>query len=218
MRTAAVQTALLIAAVVLRRFCACSNDTGPTKNVLLIIADDMRLDLGVYGANEMKTPNLDELASRSAVMRRAYVQMAGCSPSRTSMLTGRRPDTTRVHDLVHYWRQAAGNFTTLPQYFKQNGYKTAGFGKVRVEMESSSSKRLDMYWKFFTAQTSCKTTRIRTGPVADPKILKSGGRQFISPVYIYRKCIQRTICLFHGKRRLFEKKSEPVGEGAPPPP
>jgi len=78
----------------------------------------------------MITPNLDRLASRSAIFRRAYVQQAVCSPSRTSMLTGRRPDTTRVIDLIHYWRQVAGNFTTLPEYFKQHGYKTAGIGKV----------------------------------------------------------------------------------------
>ena len=50
--------------------------------------------------------------------------------SRTSTLTGRRPDTTRTYDLVHYWRHVAGNFTTIPQYFKQHGYTTAGMGKV----------------------------------------------------------------------------------------
>ena len=125
-----IQTTLLLVIIVWHRFCACSHHAGTAKNVLLLISDDMRPDLGVYGAKQMKTPNLDELASRSVVMRRAYVQQAVCSPSRTSMLTGRRPDTTRVHDLIHYWRQVAGNFTTLPQYFKQNGYKTAGIGKV----------------------------------------------------------------------------------------
>jgi len=78
----------------------------------------------------MHTPNLDRLATHSLLLRRAYVQQAVCSPSRTSLLTGRRPDTTRVHDLLRYWRTAAGNFTTLPQYFKDNGYRTAGAGKV----------------------------------------------------------------------------------------
>ena len=78
----------------------------------------------------MHTPNIDKLASKSMLFQHAYVQQAVCSPSRTSFLTGRRPDTTRVHDLIHYWRKVAGNFTTLPQYFKEHVYLTAGFGKV----------------------------------------------------------------------------------------
>ena len=61
----------------------------------------------------------------------AYVfQQALCGPSRTSFLTSRRPDTTRLYDVHSYWRTHAGNFTTLPQYFKENGYFTASVGKV----------------------------------------------------------------------------------------
>ncbi len=47
-----------------------------------------------------------------------------------SIPAGRRPDTTHVYDLHSYFRNIAGNFTTLPQYFKQHGYITAGIGKV----------------------------------------------------------------------------------------
>jgi len=130
----AVVTATLFAVVTFHCFTSSSGlttDGSTTKrNVLLIMADDMRPDVGAYGAKHMVTPNLDRLATRSVVLRRAYVQQAVCSPSRTSMLTGRRPDTTHVHDLIHYWRHVAGNFTTLPEYFKQHGYKTAGIGKV----------------------------------------------------------------------------------------
>jgi iduronate 2-sulfatase len=46
------------------------------------------------------------------------------------MFAGRRPDTTRVTDLIHYWRDVGGNYTTIPQYFKQNGYRTIGMGKI----------------------------------------------------------------------------------------
>jgi len=125
-----IRTIALFAIITLQHFCTSSPLTGSVRNVLLLISDDMRPDVGAYGVEHMKTPNLDRLASRSVVLRRAYVQQAVCSPSRTSMLTGRRPDTTHVHDLIHYWRQVAGNFTTLPEYFKQHGYKTAGIGKV----------------------------------------------------------------------------------------
>ncbi|XP_050395464.1 iduronate 2-sulfatase [Patella vulgata] len=63
-------------------------------------------------------------------MKRAYVQCALCSPSRTSFLTGRRPDTTRVYDLKHYFRDVGGNFTTIPQFFKSHGYRSVGMGKI----------------------------------------------------------------------------------------
>ena len=107
-------------------------------NVLLLIADDMRPQLGCYQGPDfpssvhpkMYTPHLDSLASHCLLLKRAYVQQALCSPSRTSLLTGRRPDTTHVYDLIHYFRHVGGNFTTLPQYFKENGYTTKGIGKV----------------------------------------------------------------------------------------
>lgn len=107
-------------------------------NVLFLVSDDMRPEIGAYKGKDyptpfhpnMHTPNLDALASRSLLLKKAYVQQAVCSPSRTSLLTGRRIDTTHVYDLLHYWRKVAGNFTTIPQYFKENGYITAGMGKI----------------------------------------------------------------------------------------
>ncbi|ESO94040.1 hypothetical protein LOTGIDRAFT_104488 [Lottia gigantea] len=103
------------------------------KNVLFIVADDLRPDIGVYRKNyqtQIYTPNLDSLASKSLLLKKAYVQQAFCSPSRTSFLTGRRPDTTHVYDLKRYFRDVGGNFTTIPQYFKENGYRTIGMGKI----------------------------------------------------------------------------------------
>ncbi|PVD34394.1 hypothetical protein C0Q70_05666 [Pomacea canaliculata] len=100
------------------------------SNVLFLIADDLRPKLGCYGENNMVTPNIDHLASKSVLFKRAYSQQALCGPSRTSFLTGRRPDTTRVLDLHAYWRDVAGDFTTLPQFFKNHGYVTQGVGKI----------------------------------------------------------------------------------------
>ena len=93
------------------------------KNILFLVADDMRPNLGAYeeanseifGQPPMYTPNLDALASKSLVFEKAYDAQALCSPSRTSTLTSRRPDTTRITQLHRYWRDYGGNFTTLPQ-------------------------------------------------------------------------------------------------------
>ncbi len=117
-------------------WCQAAQSSKP--NVLFLVSDDMRPQLGAYYGPDfpspihpkMITPNLDRLAGHSLLLKRAYVQQAVCSPSRTSLLTGRRPDTTRTHDLWHYFRHMAGNFTTLPQYFKEHGYTTVGLGKV----------------------------------------------------------------------------------------
>lgn len=100
------------------------------KNVLLIIADDLRTSLGCYGDALVKSPNIDQLASRSHVFLNTFAQQAVCAPSRTSLLTSRRPDTTRLYDFKSYWRTHAGNYSTLPQYFKQHGYFTKSVGKV----------------------------------------------------------------------------------------
>ena len=101
------------------------------KNVLFIAVDDLRTELEIYGSDYVKTPNIDALASESIVFERAYCQVAVCSPSRASLLTGRRPDTNRVWriDTEEYWRLYT-NATTIPQYFKENGYITVGMGKV----------------------------------------------------------------------------------------
>ncbi|XP_053931594.1 iduronate 2-sulfatase isoform X2 [Cuculus canorus] len=99
-------------------------------NVLFIVVDDLRPVLGCYGDEIVKSPNIDQLASQSMVFSNAYAQQAVCAPSRVSFLTGRRPDTTRLYDFYSYWRVHAGNYSTMPQYFKENGYVTLSVGKV----------------------------------------------------------------------------------------
>ncbi|XP_007507328.1 iduronate 2-sulfatase [Monodelphis domestica] len=99
-------------------------------NVLLIVVDDLRPALGCYGEVLVKSPNIDQLASRSVVFQNAFAQQAVCAPSRVSFLTGRRPDTTRLYDFNSYWRVHSGNYSTIPQYFKENGYVTLSVGKV----------------------------------------------------------------------------------------
>ena len=128
---------------------AQTNKAPPKKlNVLFIVSDDLRPQLNAYqgeyspnpySAFRMHTPALDALAARSLVLTRAYAQFSVCGPSRASFMTGRRPDTTQVWDLWRYWREAGGNFTTIPQFFKDNGYLTAGLGKLFHQGRASNN-------------------------------------------------------------------------------
>ncbi len=99
-------------------------------NVLFIAVDDLRPQLGCYGVKNIKTPNIDALAARGTVFKRAYCQQAVCSPTRTSLLTGCRPDTTKVYNLEDHFRKFIPDVVTLPQYFKQHGYFTQGLSKI----------------------------------------------------------------------------------------
>jgi arylsulfatase A-like enzyme len=99
-------------------------------NVLFIAVDDLRPELGAYGQTGIHSPNIDRLAREGTLFERAYVQQAVCSPSRTSLLTGLRPDATRVWDLQTHFRDTVPGVVTLPQHFKQNGYHTEWYGKI----------------------------------------------------------------------------------------
>ncbi|GAB6167057.1 sulfatase [Thermostilla marina] len=99
-------------------------------NVVLVIVDDLRPELGCYGCDHIHSPNIDRLAERGMRFDRAYVQMTFCNPSRTSFLTGMRPNRTRVYSNNVYYRQMLPEIETLPQLFRRAGYFTAGCGKI----------------------------------------------------------------------------------------
>lgn len=148
-------------------------------NVLFLVADDMRPDIEAFGhvdgivRPKMHTPNLDKLAGRSLLLKKAYVQQALCGPSRTSLLTSRRPDTTRVYDCKTYWRTSGGNFTTLPQYFKDNGYRTVGIGKI-FHGGKSSNHNDPMSWSdpYLDAPDKYKKDKLLMNAVSQGRLNK----------------------------------------------
>lgn len=99
-------------------------------NVLFIAVDDLRTALGCYGDPLVQSPNIDQLASQSRVFQRAYCMQAVCGPSRTSLLTGRLPDNTRVWHNRNMFRESHPNLVTLPQHFVNHGYHAVSLGKI----------------------------------------------------------------------------------------
>jgi len=99
-------------------------------NILFIAVDDLRPELGCYGMDYIKSPNIDRIAMAGLVFNHAYCQQAVCSPTRSSLMTGTRPDTTKVWDLDTHFRKALPNVVTLGQHFKQHGYFVQGMGKI----------------------------------------------------------------------------------------
>ncbi|MFK7769051.1 MAG: sulfatase [Mariniblastus sp.] len=99
-------------------------------NILFIAIDDLRPELGCYGSPIAQTPTMDKLASQGLLFNRAYCQEAICRPSRASLMTGTRPETTGLFHNYVALRELKPNVLTLPQHFIANGYETAYCGKI----------------------------------------------------------------------------------------
>ncbi|MES2593771.1 MAG: sulfatase-like hydrolase/transferase [Verrucomicrobiota bacterium] len=99
-------------------------------NVLLVCVDDLKPTIGCFGDAQAKTPNIDRLAARGMLFEKAYCNQAVCSPSRNALLTSLRPQTLGIYELSTNFRKGAPDAITLPQLFKNNGYRTEGMGKI----------------------------------------------------------------------------------------
>lgn len=99
-------------------------------NILFIAVDDLRPELGCYDSPIAVTPNLDALAKGGLLFNRAYCQQAICRPSRASLMTGSRPETTGLFHNYVSLRELQPDILTLPEHFVANGYESAYCGKI----------------------------------------------------------------------------------------
>jgi arylsulfatase A-like enzyme len=101
-------------------------------NVLFIICDDLNDYQGVFGGHpQAKTPNIDKLAASGVRFINAQSNVPVCSPSRNSLITGVYPHASKDYGWTDLKKQPVlKNNKTLIRYFKENGYKTLGTGKI----------------------------------------------------------------------------------------
>jgi arylsulfatase A-like enzyme len=128
------------------------NQQTSLPNLLFLMSDDLRTDLSIYNRKHIISPNFERLAKRSIIFDKAYNQLAVCFPSRHSMLTGIRPDTTGIHT----WTD--GQLPFLDSLFSilvRNNYHSAGIGKLFHHPHNGSNEfpdgRWDGYWYKYQA-------------------------------------------------------------------
>ncbi len=102
----------------------------PKTNVLFVAVDDLRPQLNCYGQKQVISPNIDKLANDGILFERVYCQQAVCAPSRCSVLSGCRPDTTQIYDLETPLRTNLPDVISLPEHFKNHGYESISIGKI----------------------------------------------------------------------------------------
>lgn len=142
--------------------CAAERAIEVRPNVLFIAVDDLRPELACYGAEHIESPNIDRLAAGGLRFDLAYCQQAVCNPSRTSLMTGLRPDTIGVTGNHSHFRSKMPAVVTLPQHFKQHGYHAAAIGKLYhgVFPDGASNTK----WDTMGDPQSWSVPAIRFGP------------------------------------------------------
>ncbi|MCP5109444.1 MAG: sulfatase, partial [bacterium] len=107
----------------------CGPQAPPT--VLFISVDDLNDWIEPLGGHpQARTPNLTRLSQQAVTFTRNYTASPRCNPSRTALLTGIHPYHSGLYSNYQVWREVLPDAVTLPKYFSQHGYWSAGAGKI----------------------------------------------------------------------------------------
>lgn len=162
-------------AVLVAGLAAVATAAPARPNVLFISADDFRFELGAHGSPWVQTPNLDRLAAQGTILLQAHCQYPQCAPSRSSLFAGRRPDSLGVYDVFTRLRDRRPDVVTLPQLFKQHGYKALALGKVYHSSLDDPDAWSAPYWQpalpalaYVSPETTARITRKREAAAAVP--------------------------------------------------
>jgi arylsulfatase A-like enzyme len=115
-------------------------------NVLLIVVDDLRPELGSYGKSYIKSPNIDRLTRSGIVFKSAYVNYPVCGPSRASLLSGLYPGKNRYIPWNCSQDKDVPGVVSLPMHFRNNNYFTVSLGKVYNNFEDGKGS-WDEIWR-----------------------------------------------------------------------
>lgn len=153
-------------------------------NVLFIASDDLNVSLGCYGHPVVRSPNLDKLAARGVRFDRAYCQFPLCGPSRTSVLSGMRPDTTRIWKNEMAIRDTLPDVVTLPELVRKSGYTSARFGKMyHMNVPGSVGKNLwddPLSWDVAVSPPGAENRTSGTGRNITPSFPDGNAMHWIS--------------------------------------
>ena len=140
---------MLSLAPLLAALCLPAGTADPPArpNVLLIVADDLRPELGCYGVASASTPHLDRFADTAVLFERAYCQVPTCGASRASLFTGLRPTRDRFRNYLTRVEEDAPDVVPLHAHFKNAGYRTASLGKVLHHKNDSPAGWTDPPWR-----------------------------------------------------------------------
>ena len=136
-------------------------------NVIMVVIDDLRTELGCYGVDAMHSPSIDRFAKKGMLFNHAYAQYPVCNPSRSSFLSGLRPDEVGIISNTVPLRRVQPNLVTLPQLFRENGYFTAGIGKIfHLSVDHGDERALfvdPLSWDYFFDALGSTTKAGRQG-------------------------------------------------------
>jgi arylsulfatase A-like enzyme/GH35 family endo-1,4-beta-xylanase len=121
---------IILLAIVIFSVLQLHSQNTQKPNILFIAIDDLKPTIGAFDDTYAITPNLDSFSENATVFLNNHCQWAVCGPSRASLMTGKRPDATKVRDLKTRMRDVNPDILAIPEYFKQNGYATIGVGKI----------------------------------------------------------------------------------------